>query len=648
MNDAIAYSSGRLNNTNTTSRPPIQKKTYGGKFLRSLMILIISALLPLALHAEPIIHSYDVDINIYTDAKIIVSETINITTDGERIKHGIFRDIPTQYKTAKGYPFNIGLNVISIKLDGSEVHYEIVNMYNGIRIYIGQSDISLPEGTYTYQMTYTVNRALGFFSEFDELYWNATGNGWAYPIEHASVRVSFPDTGKITQATAYTGIKNARERNYTLEYPQANEAYFRTNKTLPPQNGLSIVVGFPKGLIHQPDYISAIKQFLHGNINLIIVLIGYLILISFYLYSWFYMGRDPVRKVVIPLFEPPEGFSPEGLAYIKNMEFDNKLFTAAIINMAVKKYLTIEELTDKKYILKAISDDWSMLSPEERIISKQLFKVSNSIMIDQANHLQISSAIDEFKDKLDKEYVSRYFRTNSSIFYLGIFFSIMSFLPLLMQDVTLSQQYLYIAILELCILIPKCSTPRDKNIYLTIVSVLMTIGIVWCILFLPLYYDFFIVNYVLVVIIMLLFISTNGLFYSLMKCPTRVGSELLAKTLGFEMYLRATEEDRMNFLNPPEKTPALFERYLPFAFALGLDQEWSNQFSEVLIQSQYKSTWYLGGNYHSFSSNSFSNSIGSALNSSISASSSAPGSSSGFGGGGGSGGGGGGGGGGGW
>jgi len=144
----------------------------------------------------------------------------------------------------------------------------------------------------------------------------------------------------------------------------------------------------------------------------------------------------------------------------------------------------------------------------------------------------------------------------------------------------------------------------------------------------------------------------NVIFYSLLKSPTRLGRRIMDRIEGFRMYLATAEEHRLGKLHPPEKTPELFEKYLPYALALEVDQEWSEKFADVLqraaLNEGYSPHWYHGNHWDGMHTGSFASNLGSSMSSAISSSSTAPGSSSGFGGGGSSGGGGGGGGGGGW
>ena len=145
-------------------------------------------------------------------------------------------------------------------------------------------------------------------------------------------------------------------------------------------------------------------------------------------------------------------------------------------------------------------------------------------------------------------------------------------------------------------------------------------------------------------------VTANIVFHWLLKAPTSAGRDLLDKIEGFRLFLGAVEGDRLNRLTPPEKTPELFEKYLPYAIALDCEQAWADQFSAVLERARqstgYSPAWYSGA--HSITAGAFASSLSGSFSGAIAASASAPGSTSGSGGGGFSGGGGGGGGGGGW
>jgi len=148
-------------------------------------------------------------------------------------------------------------------------------------------------------------------------------------------------------------------------------------------------------------------------------------------------------------------------------------------------------------------------------------------------------------------------------------------------------------------------------------------------------------------------IVTMIFFAIIMKRPTIRGRAVLDEMLGFKDYLEVAEKDELNQRNPPEKTPQLFEAYLPYALALDVDQQWAEKFAAVFASigqsgnSHYQPTWY-NGDWNTANFSTTTSQLTGGLNSAISSSVAPPGSSSGGGGGGSSGGGGGGGGGGGW
>ncbi len=87
---------------------------------------------------------------------------------------------------------------------------------------------------------------------------------------------------------------------------------------------------------------------------------------------------------------------------------------------------------------------------------------------------------------------------------------------------------------------------------------------------------------------------------------------------GFKMYLSVAEKERLELLHPPDKTPELFEKYLPYAFALDVENEWSEQFAEVLAQAaktgqSYAPTWYDGNSWNSRNFSGFAAGLGSSL-----------------------------------
>jgi len=131
-------------------------------------------------------------IAVQRDGSVTVSEDIRVVSSGDQIKRGIYRDFPTRYQDRYGNSVRVAFEVLEVLRDGRPEPYHIKDISNGIRIYVGQKEVLLRPGTYTYTIVYVTRRQLGFFRDFDELYWNVTGHGWNFVIEHAEAMVELP------------------------------------------------------------------------------------------------------------------------------------------------------------------------------------------------------------------------------------------------------------------------------------------------------------------------------------------------------------------------------------------------------------------------------------------------------------------------
>ena len=137
-----------------------------------------------------------------------------------------------------------------------------------------------------------------------------------------------------------------------------------------------------------------------------------MVLIAYYLYAWDRVGRDPGAGTIVPLFAPPQGFSPAAAHFVLNLGFDDKEFAAAIVDMAVKGILKIEDRDGDFYLTKT-SDDTGLLSPGEKAIAAELFAHHATVELDNANHERIGGALKALKKKLKRELETIYFNTNS-------------------------------------------------------------------------------------------------------------------------------------------------------------------------------------------------------------------------------------------
>src|ERR1041385_8220890 len=620
--------------------------------------------------------SFDSRITVNSDGSMQVVETIVVESAGIDMVHGIYRDFPTRYKDRAGNHKSVPFDIVRVRRDGNAEPYHTENLSNGIRIYFGSSSYNLPPGTHTYQFAYRVNRELGFFRDHDELYWNVTGNAWKFPIDAATATVLLPANVRnlVTSLGGYTGYAGEKGQTYTASRDAQSDPTFRA-ENLAPQQGLSIVVTWPKGLIAEPTAEQKRAWFIADNKPTIFGFAGWIVVLLYYVMIWGMVGKDPVSGTIVPLYEPPDNMSPAAMRFLERMGFDEKAFTAAIMGLAAKGYLTIEQDESKTYKLvrrKNATDKDGSLSPDEKSLARTLFEDGSPLILKNTNHAVLERARKNVETYLHTNMETSAFRTNARYLWPGIILSVLTIAAVvLMTDTSRAAVALFMSF---------WLTGWSFGVYMLVSSVVRawksvrTEGVlgVGQAGFLTLFSIPFVVGECLglgmliwscglaVTAIIAAAIAINVIFHHLLKAPTLAGRALMDRVEGFKMFLTAVDADRMQMMAAPNRTPQLFERFLPYAFALGVEHAWAQQFSQVLAQAatadasgsgsgaSYSPSWFSGASFSSFSATSFASSFSSSFSSAVSSSSTAPGSSSGGGGGGSSGGGGGGGGGGGW
>jgi len=400
------------------------------------------------------------------------------------------------------------------------------------------------------------------------------------------------------------------------------------------------------------------QAFFDTNAGLVAGLIGAAVLLAYYVIAWFAIGRDPTAGTIIPRFKAPRGQSPAAMRHLMHMGYDNTCFSAALVNMAVKGYLTIEE-NNGEYTLVKANADRSLLSLGEKRIADVLLSAGR-IVLRQTEHVKIRKTIKSFKKWLKLENEGGLFRANRAVVVPGVVISVLAIsgTGYSMKD-ELANSPDGIGAIFLMVWL----TFWSFGVYALLTKVVgswkgvssadpgfaRTVGVlgaffITCFAVPFVGAEIFVLGLlakmtsIAMVPTLLVLILSNVVFYHLLRRPTQAGRRLMDENEGFKMYLQTAEGDDIRRFKGPERTPELFEKFLPYALALDVENEWAERFSDVLEQAGmggtdgYQPTWYSG----------------SSLSSAIASNSSAPGSSSGGGGGGSSGGGGGGGGGGGW
>lgn len=616
------------------------------------------------------ITSYNSDITVARNGTLTVTETIAVYANGEQIRHGIYRDFPTRYTDRHGVRVHVRFDVIAVMRDGHNEPYSTESISNGVRVRIGDKNVLVDPGPHTYTLTYMTARQIGFFDHYDELYWNVTGNGWIFPIDKASAAVHLPPDARITQKAFYTGAQGSTAQNAQTSQEAPNTIRFETTEPLGPYEGLTIGVGFEKGAVVPPSAADLRRDFIVDNASSIVALFGVFVLAIFYLVTWWHHGRDPKRGTIIPLFAPPASLSPEAVRYIHRMSYDRKSFAAALINMAVKGFLTIAQDGSTFTLTRTGKSEVQCgLSASETAMSNALFSAANdSIELKQKNHTKVQAAIAGLKAKLKSECERNYFVTNSGYFFGGLAILGLTGIAaaMLSEDAgiagailvwlsawSIGTSFIVHQAYNNWVDVMRGPSPISsffRALVTTVFALPFSAGLI---------FGFSILGNALPLAASLPLAAGGVLayvFYHLLKAPTALGGHTLDQIEGFKLFLETAEKDRLEMLNPPNVTPALFESFLPYAIALDCENQWSKKFEAQAAAAGmgadqnygYTPLWYSGNSFSNLGAAGFASALGSSLGSAAASAATAPGSSSGSGGGGFSGGGGGGGGGGGW
>ena len=592
-----------------------------------------------AAQADERILSFDETVTVNADGSMYVREVIRVRAEGDKIRRGIYRDFPTTYQGEDGHAYVVEFAFQGATRDGQSEPWHAENRGNGVRIYVGSPSVFVQNGEHTYELVFRTNRQLGYFADHDELYWNVTGNGWDFPIDRVTARVELPQAIPAAEIRleGYTGPQGAKGQDYKAQM-QANGPLFATTRGLAPREGLTIVAMWPKGFIMPPVETAQpmaaapanysyddgrsgwspaerlLNRTVHKNgLPALLGALGLALLIAYYYLIWARVGRDPPGRITIPEYEFPSGQSPASMRYLMHMGYDNECFAAAVLSLAVKGHLLIQEESGilgigRTFTLKKLSAQGGKpLSADEQQLLTSLFSRSDTLVLENENHERVSSARTIHTRALKERFSSGFFKINGGWHVLGILLSLGLAAP--------------------AVLLPG-NTENYPEWHFTTPGGWFTIATV------------------------LAMLVANGLFGKLLKAPTVAGQSLMDHIRGFKMYLEVAEGEELKRMKapPPPLTPQLYESYLPAALALDVEQRWAERFATVLnVQApNYAPAWYAGRAWNIHNMGAFSRDLGSSLGTAISSASQAPGSHSGGGGGGSSGGGGGGGGGGGW
>ena len=567
------------------------------KKLALILSLALSfAALPCMASAAEVIRDLTVKVTPDVGRRLIFEETIQYDF-GEARRHGIYRDIPEVYDR-NGGSYNYHLKVLGVWRDDppQPEPYAVSHSNGNIRIKIGDADKTIT-GSHTYIIRYSTDRALNFFGDRAELYWNAVGTGWPVPVEKASIAFNYLDAIKPdnVMTDCFTGAYGSIEKACKIASTTSGTV-FSTTRVLQPYEGMTVVWGFVGGKnFPAPTFWEKAQMLLADNIALFLPLIAFLLMF----WRWWTKGRDAKLNTLIPVYEAPRKLTPAMVgAAMTTGSVPDRTVTATIIDLARRGFLKIKFGekkglfgTNQTFTFVKQKDGDEALEDYEKTLLTGLFKSGAEQSVEDLKDGKFYTTVTTFKSQVAKQ-----------INALKLF---------------------------------------DRNpTFVRTVYILIAVA---------------------VALFSLVFFGENALgvfsgiatgvivavFGWVMPRRTAEGIQLLTDIEGFKWFLSVTEKDRMDFHNAPERTPEQFQALLPYAIVFGVENKWAAQFASLNIPPPDWAT----GNVSSMNAVMLASSLNS-MHSAASAAAFSPPSSAGSGGsgfsGGGSGGGGGGGGGGSW
>lgn len=513
-------------------------------------------MIPAAVAAEEIL-DFSSRIEVLPDSDLVVTETIRVMPEGNEIKRGIYRDFPTLYAGKAGLRASVPFDILEILRDGKPEPWHSEKRANGIRIYIGSTNVFLPRQETIYTIKYRTGRQLGFFKDFDELYWNVTGNGWAFPILRASASVDLPPGAKPGSIEGYTGRKGAKGSACRVTGSNDHSVSLATTAPLPPGEGFTIAVTWPKGFVKQPSAASGWLAAASSNRGLIFGGISLLAVLGYFLAAWGLVGRDPKSGVIIPLFEPPDGITPQDARYLHGLgTFDNTSFSAAVMHLAVQRALTITE--SSKHIFTIKRDKGAGMDAAEDRLLESLFGGRSAIALTNSNHDVLAAA----RKVLAKDLAAKndpYFHRNTTVWAIGLLATLVP-LGISILDardlqgasfiiIWLSIWSIGCAVLSMAIYSSWRSRSKWTALPLTLFCLPFFSGWIFGILALVQAASPW------VCALYLSGIALCAVFHHLLKRPTPGGQQLRDKIHGFKKYLSVAEADRLGLENSPGAHP---------------------------------------------------------------------------------------------
>jgi uncharacterized membrane protein len=502
------------------------------------------------------ISKFNSNIHVEDDGSARVEEQITFVFKG--VYQGIYRDIPVDYPGPSGSNYTLFIKLDSITDDsGNKLKYEkkTNNGFLHLKIYVpGATDAMR-----TVNIEYSVANGTRFFEDHDEFYWNVTGNDWPVPIEQASAMIYFPAeaSGKL-RAQAFQGVYGSSQHaSASVTGPSVS---VETTDPLPMRGGLTGDVYIEKGVLHQPSGIARFFRFIRSNPVVTVPLWAFAVMFP----MWWIKGRDPDPGMsVAPMYEPPEKMGPAEVGTLIDGSVDPRDITSVLVDMAVRGYVKIVE-TEHKGFLSSTKDyefhllknrgEWNDLTDYEVAMLGNVFAGSDVVLLSSLRN---------------------HFYTVLPAIKRGVMGALKS-KGMYTLDPTSASGYQGLGLI--LVLLPYFA--------------LQVFGFADFLSSVPLAIGSGLIGAAIIV-----------LFGRQLTATSMKGARTQVQIKGFQEFMNRVDADRLKRM-PPDT----FEKFLPYAMALGVEHRWAKAFEGII---QNPPSWYQGSYGSSFSTFYFVNSLGS-------------------------------------
>ena len=511
---------------------------------------------------------FDSNIVVHADSSITVTERLVVNAQHQQIRRGIYRDLPL--------PRLGKITSISLTMDDETHPFFTEKIGKDLRINFGDDNF-IAKGFHTYVLKYKFEDVIDFYKDYDELYWNVTGNGWNFSIDKAQAEVVLPPGAAVQEdgISLYTGKKGEKEENAV----RTGYLTFETTAPLYEEEGFTIAIPFDKGVVQPPSLL----KYLFSSYRFLISFALFLFLCAYYFITWWKVGRDPFY-VAVAQYEPPKGISPALVGFLRN-ENQCSISACAILNLAMKKIIEIKK-EDKNIVLRRKTTDAELpdedhLPPEEKAVLEQLLFPSDTCVLDRKIGSVLASIEEDARQNF---YEKRREYTVSNFQYMlkgvGLWLAL-GIVPIAGFDILVGN--LYGGILWLILFLILVSNVKSFS-FKSVIGVLaiLLVGGVLCF---PMMMLFFRTKWPVDILCCEGFFAAatflTALYIHLIPNVTPAGKEFYDYLKGFEKYIKVAEERRVAASNLIDDEK-IFCNYLPYAFAIGMYNQWMQKFANIL------------------------------------------------------------------